>query len=105
MDGSYEEALGLAIRVARTERGTDRKQLAERTGLSYAYLSEMERGRKRASTRALRLIAEALDMPAHELVRYAEGRTALSPEPLAYRTQESRSLPTPAPASWFSTDD
>jgi transcriptional regulator with XRE-family HTH domain len=78
-DPGYYEALGRAIRVLRTERGLERKDLAEAAGLSYPYLSEIETGRKRPSSKALFVIAEALGVRPSEVLalgdRYA-GRTS-----------------------------
>ena len=69
--GEAEEAgphLGRAVRLARTARGLKRREVAQRTGLTYPYLSQIERGVRRPSSRVLRMIADALDMPADELV-------------------------------------
>jgi transcriptional regulator with XRE-family HTH domain len=81
----YYEALGRAIRVARVERGLERKDLAERSGLSYPYVSEIESGRKRASSRALMAIAQALGLTPAELMAAGESRLATQspamPEP------------------------
>ena len=40
------EGLGRAIRVLRTARDLGRRELAERAGLSYSYLAEIENGDK-----------------------------------------------------------
>jgi len=66
-------ALGRAIKVTRTEQGLERKELARRSGLSYPYLSEIEKGTKRASTEALLPIARALGLRQSELLERAEG--------------------------------
>lgn len=66
------EAVGRAIKVERTARGWDRRELAERAGLSYPYVSEIENGSKRASSRALFAIAEALGMRSWELLERAD---------------------------------
>ena len=61
--------------MLRTERGMERKDLAEAAGLSYAYLSEIETGKKRGSSKALYVIAEALGVRPSEILvlgdRYA----------------------------------
>lgn len=75
-DPAFYEALGRAIKVARAERGLERKQLAELAEVSYPYLSDIESGRGRPSSNALLLIANALQMPLHELLRSAEGYQA-----------------------------
>ena len=71
-DPGFYEALGRAIKVARADRGLERKELAELADVSYPYLSDIESGRGRPSSNALLLIADALQMPLHELLRSAE---------------------------------
>jgi transcriptional regulator with XRE-family HTH domain len=66
-------ALGRAIKVTRTEQGIERKELARLSSLSYPYLSEIEKGKKRASTEALFPIARALGLRQSELLERAEG--------------------------------
>lgn len=63
---------GKAVSVARIERGMKRTELEERTKLSYAYLSEIEKGRKYPSQAAIANLADALDMTAFELLSRAE---------------------------------
>src|SRR5258708_30671137 len=46
----FYEALGRAIKVTRAEQGLERKELARLSGLSYPYLSEIERPESRASS-------------------------------------------------------
>lgn len=66
------EALGRAIKVERVARGWERKELAERAGMSYPYLSEIETGKKRPSWRALATIAETFGLRASQLLEQAE---------------------------------
>src|SRR4051812_29246198 len=83
-DPGYYEAVGRAIRVLRTERGMERKELAEAAGLSYPYLSEIETGRKRPSSKALFVIAEALGVRPSEVLALGDrygGRTSSSSGP------------------------
>jgi len=68
----FYAALGRAIRVTRTEQGLERKELARLSGLSYPYVSEIEKGTKRASTEALLPIARALGLRQSELLERAE---------------------------------
>ena len=76
-DPAFYESLGHAIKVARTQKRLERKQLAEAAGVSYAYLSDIETGRGRPSSGALLSIAEALGMAPHELMLAAEGNQAM----------------------------
>jgi transcriptional regulator with XRE-family HTH domain len=66
--------MGRAIQVVRTDRGWSRRDLAERTGLSYSFLSEIENGVKEPSSRTFALIADALDVAPGALLYDAERR-------------------------------
>src|SRR5712692_9612075 len=48
----FYRALGRAIKVTRAEQGLERKELSRLSGVSYPYLSEIEKGKKRPSTEA-----------------------------------------------------
>lgn len=54
------DSLGANIRRQRKRRALTLKQLAERTGLSVSFLSEMERGLAQPSMASLRKVAQAL---------------------------------------------
>lgn len=69
---SAADYFGRALAAARSERGLKRKQLMERSRLSYPYISEIENGGKYPSQRAIQALAEALDMTPSELVGRAE---------------------------------
>jgi transcriptional regulator with XRE-family HTH domain len=71
-DEAFHEAFGRALKVLRAERGLERKELAETAGLSYPYVSEIETGKKRPSSRAVLALAEALGVPAHHLWEMAD---------------------------------
>lgn len=64
--------LGRAIELRRVQLGYKRKDLAERASLSYPYISELEKGGKEPSAKALRQIAEALHLGVAELVALGE---------------------------------
>jgi transcriptional regulator with XRE-family HTH domain len=55
-----DERLGRAIRCVRHDRGMTLVQVAEASGLSQPFLSQLERGRTRPSMRSLFRIAAAL---------------------------------------------
>ncbi|HEX6132189.1 MAG TPA: helix-turn-helix transcriptional regulator [Actinomycetota bacterium] len=103
-DPAFYEALGRAIKVARTELGLDRKDLAERANVSYAYLSDIETGRGRPGSRSLLAIAEALGRSAAELMHEAEVYRARirgdSPEALALADAPATPVAA-APSRWF----
>lgn len=67
------EALGRAIKTLRTALDIDRKTLAERAGISYPYLSQIENGQRDPSTKKLTKLAEELGVQLHELYEVAEG--------------------------------
>lgn len=56
------------IRVWRQHRGLKLIELAERAGLSHAYLSQLETGKREGSLRAIAAIAWALDVDFDALV-------------------------------------
>lgn len=69
--------LGVFLRHRRDQLGMDRKTLAELSGLSYPYISQLESSAdKRPSERALRLLAPALQLDLEKLLRVAEGWTS-----------------------------
>lgn len=68
----FYEALGRALKAERAARGLSRQELADLAGISYPYLSEIENGSKRASSKALFMLADALGMAPSELMGSAE---------------------------------
>lgn len=56
------------VRVWRAHRGIPAKALAASAGISSAYLSEIESGRKQGSVSALKAIAAALSLDLDDLV-------------------------------------
>lgn len=66
------QGLGRAIEVRRVHLGFKRKDLAQKAGLSYPYISELENGGKEPSAKALRQIADALEMGVAELIATGE---------------------------------
>jgi transcriptional regulator with XRE-family HTH domain len=66
------DRLGRAIQVMRAREGLSRRDLAERAGLSYSYLSEIEAGRKTASSNALVALARAFGMKPGQFLSAAD---------------------------------
>jgi transcriptional regulator with XRE-family HTH domain len=62
-----KQGLGVVLRTSREARGMSRRDLAEASGLSYPYVSELETGAKYPSDRALLNLAAALDMDHRDL--------------------------------------
>ncbi len=65
------EAIGDSLRRARTARRRTLRDVSRRARVSLGYLSEVERGRKEASSELLAAICEALDITLHELLNRA----------------------------------
>jgi transcriptional regulator with XRE-family HTH domain len=65
------EALGALLREERRAAGLSQRELAERTGVSNAYLSQVERGRHEPSLRVLTTVASTLGVPLQLLLARA----------------------------------
>lgn len=59
---------GSPIRVWREHRGLTQRQLAEAVGISTPYLSQLESGKRKGTTKVLSAIAEALDLVLGDIV-------------------------------------
>ena len=70
----FAEALGRTIKVIRTDLGIERRDLAERAGISYSYITEIENGNKPPSSSVLGPIATALGLRMSQLIEAAEAR-------------------------------
>jgi len=81
----FSEAIGRTIKVLRTDLGIERKELAEMVGISYSYLTEIENGKKPASSTILRPIAHALSMRLSQLTEAAERRLEAGDSPALYK--------------------
>jgi transcriptional regulator with XRE-family HTH domain len=71
VDRTKLEALGSLIRARRAASGLSLRDLAERTKVSNAYLSQIERGLHEPSLSVLGAIATALDVPLATLLARA----------------------------------
>lgn len=70
----FAAALGRTIKVLRTDRALERKELADRAGISYSHLASIETGQKQPSPQVLTAIADALGIASHELLESVEFR-------------------------------
>lgn len=68
---AHREALGGFLRAQRNLAKLSLREMAERTKVSNAYLSQIERGLHAPSVRVLRSIAEALDLSAEAMLAQA----------------------------------
>ncbi|EKF24088.1 helix-turn-helix family protein [Mycolicibacterium hassiacum DSM 44199] len=57
------EVIGDVLRRARTEQGRTLREVSDSARVSLGYLSEIERGRKEASSELLNAICNALEVP------------------------------------------
>ena len=102
-DQGFSRSVGHAIKVLRTARGLSRRTLAEKAGVSYPYLSEIENGTKAGSQGVLRAIAEALEVPMHEILAAAEELSVEQPQ-VAYMKEPDAMPASPAGpqrSRWF----
>ncbi|MGV0742300.1 transcriptional regulator ClgR [Mycolicibacterium sp. XJ870] len=63
MTALLREVIGDVLRNARTEQGRTLREVSDAARVSLGYLSEVERGRKEASSELLSSICDALDIP------------------------------------------
>lgn len=63
------QLLGQNVRRFRVERGLSQEELAFRAGMKRSYLSDMERGTRNPSVRALGRVAEALEIAPDTLLK------------------------------------
>jgi transcriptional regulator with XRE-family HTH domain len=103
-DGSPQPptGVGTVIKLRRTELGLSRRELAERAGLSYPYVAELENGAKQGSPRALEAIATALELRPAELLAWSDDLTetrGMSPsDPKHWRNRRTIDAPSVAAA-------
>ncbi|BBX36421.1 XRE family transcriptional regulator [Mycolicibacterium mageritense DSM 44476 = CIP 104973] len=63
MTALLREVIGDVLRNARTDQGRTLREVSDSARVSLGYLSEVERGRKEASSELLNAICDALDVP------------------------------------------
>lgn len=77
----FREALGKVLRAVRTESGRTLRDVAEDARVSPGYLSELERGRKEASSELLAAISGALSISLSEILIRVVGELAADSVP------------------------
>jgi transcriptional regulator with XRE-family HTH domain len=70
----FAEALGRTIKVIRTDLGIERRDLAQRAGISYSYITEIENGNKPPSSSVLGPIAAVLNLRMSQIIEATEAR-------------------------------
>jgi transcriptional regulator with XRE-family HTH domain len=68
MAALLREVIGDVLRRARTSQGRTLREVSDAARVSLGYLSEVERGRKEASSELLTAICGALDVPLSEVL-------------------------------------
>jgi transcriptional regulator with XRE-family HTH domain len=68
------QLLGRNVRVARHARGMSQEQLAFEAEMKRSYVSDLERGTRNPSVRALGRLAKALGVEPGDLLRQTEKR-------------------------------
>lgn len=99
--------LGRVVQQRREELGLGRRELAERSDVSYPYLSQIETGDRDPSLRVLRKLSEALEVPVEQLAGLVSPSAWLSEstprsESVPLRTSTVTSLRT---GSWSESVD
>jgi transcriptional regulator with XRE-family HTH domain len=69
-------AIGSVLRRLRLQRGWTLRRLAEESRISVPYLSELERGRKEASSEILATLCRVLDISERQLLRETDAEYA-----------------------------
>jgi transcriptional regulator with XRE-family HTH domain len=77
MAALLREVIGDVLRRARTSQGRTLREVSDSARVSLGYLSEVERGRKEASSELLTAICGALDVPLSEVLTDAGERMAV----------------------------
>ncbi|MEX2290465.1 MAG: helix-turn-helix transcriptional regulator [Mycobacteriales bacterium] len=65
--------LGRFLEHRRRELGLSRRELADRSGLSYPYISQLETGMREPALKAMRALAPVLDVRPEELAALVAG--------------------------------
>lgn len=76
MSALLREVVGDVLRRARTTQGRTLREVSDAAMVSLGYLSEVERGRKEASSELLSAICTALDVPLSNVLIDAGERLA-----------------------------
>ena len=98
MAALLREVIGDVLRRARTSQGRTLREVSDSARVSLGYLSEVERGRKEASSELLMAICGALDFPLSVVLTDAGRQMATSrdgptwpPRPTSTRPRRSSS--------------
>ncbi|MFI6866937.1 helix-turn-helix domain-containing protein [Nocardia sp. NPDC050406] len=90
------EAIGESLRRARVAQSRTLREVSTSARVSLGYLSEVERGRKEASSELLAAICQALDLPLSQVL--FDVSAAMADADQARREPEREAVGTAAPA-------
>ncbi len=76
------ESLGTVLRAERMRRGLTLRELSARARVSLGYISEVERGRKEASSELLSSLCEALEVPLSTVLRLVSNEVSVHETPV-----------------------
>lgn len=74
----FRVAIGEVLKELRLDRGWTLRNLSLKADVSLGYLSEVERGQKELSSEVLASIANAIQVPLHQVIIEAGHRIQLS---------------------------
>ena len=100
--------LGARLRARRTERARSLTETAARAGVSKGFLSQLERGRSRASVATLRRLAAALEIALPDLLAEpaaTKDRASVRPKVSRHHPDGPDRLLTPNGLPWFQVLD
>jgi transcriptional regulator with XRE-family HTH domain len=84
----FRRLLGEVLRAHRVEQGRTLRQLSADARVSLGYMSEIERGRKEASSELLAAICGALDVPLSEVLLGVADAVALEEAAMGLRLSQ-----------------
>lgn len=93
------EAIGDRLRHARTTQRRTLREVSRTARVSLGYLSEVERGRKEASSELLAAICEALDLPLSELLHLVASDIGAVQQPVPTPAELAERTTAPAAAA------
>lgn len=76
-----KDVIGDVLREERTEQHRTLADVADAAAVSLPYLSEVERGRKEASSEVLEAVCDALDLPLADLLERSADRLRIDAGP------------------------
>ena len=74
----FRVAIGEVLKELRLDRGWTLRNLSLKSDVSLGYLSEVERGQKELSSEVLASIANAIQVPIHQIIIEAGHRIQMS---------------------------